>query len=71
MIGITNMGILGGEALGFAIPGRYVKDFIRNREAFAYDKDNPNSGHQYHKPPPRQAFGVAPQLEDETSRKDQ
>ncbi len=71
VIGITNMGILGGEALGFAIPARYVKDFIRNREAFAYDKDNPNSGHQYHKPPPRQVFGVAPQLQDETSRQDQ
>ncbi|MFM7052348.1 MAG: S1C family serine protease, partial [Planctomycetota bacterium] len=44
VIGITNMGIRGGEALGFAIPARYVKDFIRNREAFAYDRNNPNSG---------------------------
>ncbi len=67
VIGITNMGILGGEALGFAIPARYVKDFIRNREAFAFDKDNPNSGHNYQKPPPRQKFGVAPQLRDGTS----
>jgi serine protease Do len=64
VIGITNMGILGGEALGFAIPGRYVKDFIANREAFAYDKDNPNSGHNYQKPPTRSIFGTAPQLED-------
>jgi serine protease Do len=66
VIGITNMGILGGEALGFAIPARYVKDFIRNREAFAFDKDNPNSGHNYHPPPPRKLFGVAPQLLDRT-----
>jgi serine protease Do len=66
VIGITNMGILGGEALGFAIPARYVKDFIRNREAFSYDKDNPNSGHNYQKPPPRLKFGVAPQLKDGT-----
>lgn len=64
VIGITNMGILGGEALGFAIPGRYVKDFIANREAFAYDKDNPNSGHNYQKPPTRVIFGTAPQLQD-------
>jgi serine protease Do len=56
VIGITNMGILGGEALGFAIPTRYVKDFIRNREAFAFDKDNPNSGYNYQKPPPRRTF---------------
>ncbi len=67
VIGITNMGILGGEALGFAIPARYVKDFIRNREAFAFDKDNPNSGHNYHKPPTRNTPGAPPQLEDGTS----
>ena len=67
VIGITNMGIPGGEALGFAIPARYVKDFIRNREAFAFDKDNPNSGHHYHRPPPRNIFGTAPQLKDGTS----
>lgn len=70
VIGITNMGIPGGEALGFAIPARYVKDFIRNREAFAFDKDNPNSGHHYHKPPPRSIFGTAPQLKDGTSETD-
>jgi serine protease Do len=66
VVGITNMGVLGGEALGFAIPARYVKDFVRNREAFAYDKDNPNSGHKYHRPPPRTVFGTAPQLKDGT-----
>jgi serine protease Do len=69
VIGITNMGILGGEALGFAIPARYVKDFIRNREAFAFDKDNPNSGHNYEQPPPRRNFEFAPQLKDGTGTK--
>lgn len=68
VIGITNMGIMGGEALGFAIPARYVKDFIRNREAFLFDRDNPNSGHRYHQPPPRTAAGVAPELKDGSSR---
>jgi serine protease Do len=63
VIGITNMGILGGEALGFAIPTRYVKDFLRNREAFAYDASNPNTGHRYHSPPPRLRRGTAPALE--------
>ncbi len=69
VIGITNMGILGGEALGFAIPTRYVKDFIRNREAFSFDKDNPNSGYNYHKPPPRRNFDAPPQLKDGTAEK--
>ncbi|MHC4274094.1 MAG: S1C family serine protease [Planctomycetota bacterium] len=64
VVGITNMGILFGEGLNFAIPARYVKDFLRNREAFAYDKDNPNSGHRYHQPPPRRSYGTAPDLKD-------
>ena len=64
VVGITNMGILLGQGLNFAIPARYVKDFLRNREAFAYDKDNPNAGHHYHQPPPRRKFGVAPVLKD-------
>jgi serine protease Do len=69
VIGITNMGIMGGESLGFAIPTRYVKDFIRNREAFTFDKDNPNSGHNYEQPPPRRNFESAPQLKDGTGGK--
>jgi serine protease Do len=68
VVGITNMGIRGGEALGFAIPARYVTDFIRNREAFAYDKNNPNSGHNYLQPPPRKDFNAPPQLRDASSR---
>ncbi len=52
VIGITNMKSTFGEGLGFAIPVAYLKQFLRNREAFAYDKDNPNSGFRY-LPPPR------------------
>lgn len=68
VIGITNMGALAFQGLNFAIPTRYVKDFIRNREAFAYDKDNPNSGHKYHQPPRRKLPGTAPELKDGTGR---
>lgn len=64
VVGITNMGIMAAESLNFAIPTRYVKDFIRNREAFAYDEKNPNAGHLYHKPPKRSENGVSPQLKD-------
>ncbi len=62
VIGITNMGITAAESLNFAIPTRYVKDFIRNREAFAYDAKNPNAGHMYHAPPPRGALGTSEEL---------
>ena len=64
VVGITNMGITMAESLNFAIPTRYVKDFIRNREAFAYDEKNPNAGHLYHKPPKRSQNGISPQLKD-------
>ena len=67
VVGITNMGITAAESLNFAIPTRYVKDFINNREAFAYDSKNPNSGHIYHKPPQRKKGGISPVLKDSTS----
>jgi serine protease Do len=50
VIGVTNMGYIFRGGLGFAIPVNYVKHFIENREAFAYDKDNPNSGYKYLQP---------------------
>lgn len=65
VVGITNMGIRAAESLNFAIPARYVKDFIRNREAFTYDAKNPNAGHLYHDPPSRSHTGTPPQLEEE------
>jgi serine protease Do len=52
VIGITSLKVTFGESLGFAIPVNYLKDFLRNREAFAFDKDHPNTGIRY-LPPPR------------------
>jgi serine protease Do len=46
VIGVTNMGYIFLGGLGFAIPINYVKHFIENRDAFTYDKDNPNSGYK-------------------------
>lgn len=54
VIGVTNMKIPMGEGLGFAIPINYVTDFLRNREAFAFNKENPNTGYHYQAPPRRQ-----------------
>jgi len=50
VIGVTNMGYIFRGGLGFAIPVNYVKHFIENRDAFTYDKDNPNSGYKYLQP---------------------
>jgi len=53
VIGVTNMGYRFAEGLNFAIPVRYVMDFLSNRDAYAYDRDNPNSGFQYLEAPAR------------------
>jgi serine protease Do len=55
VIGVTSRGFHAAFAdnLGFAIPVSYVKEFIHHREAFAYDKANPNSGFRYVDPPRR------------------
>jgi serine protease Do len=50
VIGVTNMGYIFYGGLGFAIPINYVKHFIENRDAFVYDKDNPNTGYRYLQP---------------------
>ena len=57
VVGVTNMKLPLGEGLGFAIPADYVKHFLRYRDAFAYDYDNPNNAYRYLPPPT--AFDVA------------
>lgn len=53
VVGVNNMKIVsvGAEGLGFAIPSSTLKTFLRNRDAFAYDPANPNSGFRYNRPP--------------------
>jgi serine protease Do len=53
VVGISNMKamIVGVEGLNFAIPVTVLKDFLRNRDAFAFDPRNPNAGFHYLAPP--------------------
>lgn len=60
VVGVTNMKLRGAEGLGFAIPIVYVKHFLDNREAFAFDKNNPNAGYRYLDPPRRRVFEPVP-----------
>jgi serine protease Do len=55
VIGVTSLKIVFADSLGFAIPIHYVKDFLRNRDSFAFDKDHPNTGVRYLAPPPKRA----------------
>ena len=56
VIGVINMkaGFF-TEGLSFAIPVDTLRFFLQNRDTFAYDKDNPNSGYHYLPPPRRPA----------------
>ncbi len=53
VVGITNMKIVSGEGLGFAIPISAVKYFLDHRDAFAYSNDNPSNPYRYLQPPKR------------------
>lgn len=53
VIGVTNMKINSGEGLGFAIPVEEVRNFLRRRDAFAFDNNNPSTGYRYLEPPSR------------------
>jgi serine protease Do len=57
VVGVTNMKIQFGEGLGFAIPVDSVKFFLNNRDAFAYDNDNPSNPFRYLEPPRKVLFG--------------
>ena len=61
VVGVTNMKMIFSEGLGFAIPISYVKHFLENRDAFAFDRDNPNAGYRYLDPPRRRRPESPPQ----------
>lgn len=53
VVGVNNMKAMmaGVEGLNFAIPSVVLKNFLRNRDAFAFDPRNPNAGYRYLEPP--------------------
>jgi serine protease Do len=55
VVGVNSMKISSGEGLGFSIPIHDVKQFLKNRDAFAYDHNNPGTGYRYLDPPRRKS----------------
>ena len=53
VVGVNNMKIaaIGAEGLGFSISSRVLKSFLDNRDAYAFDPRNPNTGFRYNSPP--------------------
>jgi serine protease Do len=60
VLGVTNMKVAFGEGIGFAIPIEAVKRFLKYRDAFAYNNENPSGGFHYLTPPSRLKKGDAP-----------
>jgi serine protease Do len=50
VVGVTNMKITSAEGLGFAIPVESVIFFLRHRDSFSYDNDNPGNSYRYLEP---------------------
>jgi serine protease Do len=69
VIGVNSRGAHAAMAdnLGFAIPVTYVKQFLQHREAFSFDKANPNSGYRYVDPPRRRIASRPEGLKDRSS----
>jgi serine protease Do len=53
VVGVNAWILQFSEGLNFAIPVNYLKHFLDNRDAFAFDRDNPNTGYRYLPPPTR------------------
>ena len=51
VVGVTNMKLTFAEGLGFAIPVTMVKFFLKHRDAYVYDRDNPSNAFRYLDPP--------------------
>ena len=47
VVGVNSAGYMGLQGLNFAIPSKYVKDFLRNRDAFALDTSRSEHGIHY------------------------
>ena len=69
VVGVINMKLSFGEGLGFAIPVSYLKHFLRNRDAFAFDRTNPNTGYHYLQPPRRTNLKQPYEADSKTSEK--
>jgi serine protease Do len=60
VVGVTNMKLTFGEGLGFAIPVERLRYFLKHRDAYAYDSDNPSNPFRYLPPPSRRAEESTP-----------
>lgn len=51
VVGLVTLRASFQEGIAFALPPFYIHHFLINEQAYAFGKDNPNSGFRYLKPP--------------------
>ncbi len=53
VVGVNDLKLagVGLEGLGFAIPVNVLRDFLHDRNSYAFDPRNPNAGFRYNEPP--------------------
>src|SRR5216110_1299587 len=69
VVGVTNMKLVFSEGLGFAIPIESVKYFLKHRDSFAYDNDNPSNPYRYLPPPARMVKSELEPVKAQTTAK--
>ena len=57
VVGVNSSGYTGMQGLNFAIPSKYVIDFLNNRDAFALDSTRSENGVHYLPAPRKLKFG--------------
>jgi S1-C subfamily serine protease len=68
VVGVNSAGYMGLQGLNFAIPSKYVIDFLRNRDAFALDSTRSENGIHY-MPAPRKPAPKKPARKKPASKK--
>ena len=60
VVGVNSAGYTGLQGLNFAIPSKYVIDFLENRDAFAVDSTRSENGIHYLPAPRKPGAEVSP-----------
>ena len=64
VVGVNSAGYMGLQGLNFAIPSKYVIDFLRNRDAFALDTTRSENGVHYMPAPRKPKKAAAGKVKD-------
>jgi serine protease Do len=68
VVGVNSSGYTGMQGLNFAIPSKYVIDFLNNRDAFALDSTRSENGVHYMPAPRKIKLGKGPAIQGKVKK---